>query len=767
MTTPSPTVHAPLLSQFHRQRPILQRIGALDPGGLRLRSSARGVFACVTAGVVMVLLMRLAGNNLPNIVLLSILLCFVSQLVILAPQPHERRRGLVWGIVAATAAVGLISVVSQWYWITFLLMTPWIFFSFYLRRYGLLAASLGMIFLFSYYFDGLFGVTPADLFWGWIAAAVAMLATLAWQDILMPYRPREAMWKAVFAFGNYVGDGVQSVAASIGVTLREDAEREVVVVSPETALADVRRSGLVIMQQSAALTGAGGWDVTRSGALRNTLYAIENGLERMVWAAAEMQSTDASLSPALQHALARTLAALEEAARRIGDEVPLARLSAEGETLLATTRENDDLRPTDRVALTHIALGGRQIAAELRKLADVSGRADAAGTASAMNAQSRPEKSETGRSGAVQARSPQQIAPSVTIWNRFHVHPTTLLAVQAVLAYLLGLTIAFLLQWEHANWIFWSSYVVLAGSTGESLFKLRNRLFGTLLGVIVGTLLVYLLPTSIWITLTIMFACCFLSLYTRVISYAWMVFWVTILVAALYGAGGSPSLEVLIARPLGVVLGGFAAAVVVLWVLPFRAGDRFKAALAGYLKSTDALLAGLSPAAIAPKEPTAHTDATTNSPVAVLAAQHTAAYEALAQTFPGVAHEYNPLTEARSPFLTQETIVAAINKIVEHLADDLAEETLAEAGEELTSAMRDAIAHSLQMVHRNLQRTIGAIASGPPRDFEAIQSPVGGHRASVHGTVERSAISLGEEMLGDISVLNQRLRDLAMAQEIG
>ena len=68
------------------------------------------------------------------------------------------------------------------------------------------------------------------------------------------------------------------------------------------------------------------------------------------------------------------------------------------------------------------------------------------------------------------AKAPSRPAPPpVRLFGNLHLHPTTVLGLQAVVATGLAMLVARLLNVDHSNWVFWTAFVVIAGSTGESL----------------------------------------------------------------------------------------------------------------------------------------------------------------------------------------------------------------------------------------------------------------------------------------------------------
>jgi hypothetical protein len=223
----------------------------------------------------------------------------------------------------------------------------------------------------------------------------------------------------------------------------------------------------------------------------------------------------------------------------------------------------------------------------------------------------------------------------------------------------------------HANWVFWTAFVVIAGSSGETLRRIVMRIAGTLAGVGLGVALALILPDEAAIVVVVATAAVFLTIYWAPVSYAVMILWLNagfILVAAQLGAR---ELELLVARPTAVLLGAGIAAVVALTVLPMPLVARYRAALAGFLGAVDAALHGLLPEGPSP-------DGGAGAVAAVAVPNVTAgagavaavdtAYRRVGAVLPGVAFEGNLMASARTPLAGKGGEVGALASAVARLA---------------------------------------------------------------------------------------------------
>jgi uncharacterized membrane protein YccC len=472
--------------------------------------------------------------------------------------------------------------------------------------------------------------------------------------------------------------------------------------------------------------------------LRLQLFDTEQGLERMVEATQTLAPQMNQLPGGLRDALAASLVALQGALARLGVPEPMAALERTRVTLIEEARHARDDLEAVKPELLRIGIGGAQVANAMRAVNKLVEQSRApAGAADQPASPSAPAQA-----------APKPAQPP-------GLHPTTTLGLQAVLAAGLAMLICGLLHLDHPNWTYWTAFIVVAGSVGESLRKLGFRVVGTVLGALIGTLLAVILPPNTLlvfglITLLVfglMMLFLFAALYTRVINYAWMVFWIVLFVALMYKLEGTPPAVVLIERPLNTLIGAVVAALVVWYVFPIRAGERFRQALAQYVTALDGYLAALGSAA--------------NQPAGLEAVelQLSSAYEGMAQTFPAVALEYNPLAQARGPLTAQTTVVTALQHDALRLADTVTEDEGAvdegairflQSGQAIIHANIDSLK---QVLNHQPAQPFRPLADGvePVHALPALAGAASPRRAeqmqaiSYLGRINQSVIALAEE----------------------
>ena len=167
-------------------------------------------------------------------------------------------------------------------------------------------------------------------------------------------------------------------------------------------------------------------------------------------------------------------------------------------------------------------------------------------------------------------------------------HLATMLGFQASLAAFLAMLVVYFTSLEQSSVIFLTAFLVIAGSTGESLRRMSLRVVGTVAGVVAGVILSFILTnlnagsTTLIILIAVFM---FLTAFFATTSYTWMIIWISIVVTLLVIELGGVPADVLIYRPLNTFIGASLAALVVVFVLPIRTRELFNNALSKFLNS--------------------------------------------------------------------------------------------------------------------------------------------------------------------------------------
>ena len=604
-------------------------------------------------------------------------MCFIGALVIVDARRAERQVTQLLSIAMVAVGLLLASLLngSEWYYRAVLLAL--IFASYAVRQRGLRPGELVLVLTMSLYFAEGSGVAWGNLAWFLFAAAAGLLSLWLWQFVLLPYDPRRSLRNSVQAFYRRAAALVGAVDTGLAAA---PASTQAAATAAEKDLArrlrQVKLSRRVIEEQFPGALAPGGWSKTQLSQLQLALFNTEQGLARLVEGAND-PSHLTNLPAEIRTPLRRSLASLQ-AALVAGSPDSMQALAAENAALqteirayasAVRTERTTRRRPFDRSTQDEPLRQAQDepapwVAAALRLISGSVQVAQSAGRVQRLAAGQGDAGPQAQPPAAVPAKAANRPAPPrERLFGNLYVHPTTVLGVQAVVATGLAMLAARLLNVDHSNWVFWTAFAVIAGSTGESLRKMMLRVLGTVAGATIGVALALATPDNTVLVALVATACIFLTIYFWPISYPQMVFWLNIGFVMVYARLGAQEMDLLFARPSTTLLGALVAALVVVFVFPIRTADRFKAAAARFLAAVDGYVA-------------AFVDAVTGGdgqPLDAAQAQVAAAYAQVEQTLPGVAYENNPMLQAQSPITQQATRITALEAEVSRLADATSE----------------------------------------------------------------------------------------------
>ncbi len=147
---------------------------------------------------------------------------------------------------------------------------------------------------------------------------------------------------------------------------------------------------------------------------------------------------------------------------------------------------------------------------------------------------------------------------------------TTRQAVQATVGSGFALVVGQLVSGQRWYWAVGATWWIFVNTTsrGETLVRGFRRVLGTVVGIGLGLLVAVPLDGAVLPTAVLTAVCVFGIFYTAAVSYSWMMLWVTLLAALLYGLLGVLSPGLLALRFAETGVGALGAVLAVLLVLP-------------------------------------------------------------------------------------------------------------------------------------------------------------------------------------------------------
>ncbi len=442
-----------------------------------------------------------------------------------------------------------------------------------IRKFGIPFFFYGFMGWMGYFFASFTHAAMGELPFLLLAVVVAAAWVLLLSLTALRTRPQRTLARTARAFGVRA----RAVAQAVARYLRADDE------------AEEERLRLRVRTQAARLSVAAlmveGW-VVEPGALpqgwsalavRRRLLEVQHAMDRMAWAATVLKS---SRSPAVELA-AEIAAALARRDDQQAAEWALGLRSVEG--------------------LQHRA------ACEFsRAAADFVEVATEAQSARAIKTAIGPDEFEPAV-GLMMEDLPGSpaIAPTVNArghhWNplarlAFPVRQAIQVAIAGGLAILAGRA----LSPERYYWAVIAAFIMSAGTATrvDVLIKGVNRVIGTVAGLFAAVALAELTAGHVHAVLAVVVASMFFGIYLFRVSYAYMIFFLTIMLGQLYSILHEFSTGLLVMRLEETAVGTACGLVVSLLVVPISARDTVDTVRRGYM---DELQAFLQKAAEAPK----------------------------------------------------------------------------------------------------------------------------------------------------------------------
>lgn len=157
------------------------------------------------------------------------------------------------------------------------------------------------------------------------------------------------------------------------------------------------------------------------------------------------------------------------------------------------------------------------------------------------------------------------------------------LALQCVVSLLIACVVMWFLPFPKPYWLALTALIVTANSFGETAAKSLERIIGTILGLLAGTLLWMAVVRVPAVALAVVIGCVFALFYERTARYRTVLFWLSLLLSLLFHLADAPDTFYL-ARLADTLIGTAIAVVVTVVLLPVRTGDEVREQMATLLE---------------------------------------------------------------------------------------------------------------------------------------------------------------------------------------
>jgi len=573
---------SPVLGRTLIERARTWAVGS-DPGLLRLQMAIRTTIALGVALGVLYLLAVATGAPV-TVAVLGAVVAMISARAVNEPDPRRQRVTLLLLPLPAAASITAASLLGPHVIAADVVFVAVTFVAVYVRRFGSRGMALGMVAVMTYFFTLFLEATPAELPWLIVAVTVGAACTLLISGYLLPERPERVLHRTVRALRARMAIVAETAADAVAAGPDDRRHRR------RLAVRVARLNETALMAQSQIeekVDPARVWPGVDGADLALRLFDAELTFERIAITAGRAAGTD--LTAATRAAVAAVLRGLA-AEMRVPGSAGLDRVDAAARALVDADRARTDdaeVDPAGRAAQVYARRVGMAVTdatAVIRRIRELTER------------------------GSTTPAAPLSAPPAPDPADGDGLSPTTRQAIQVTVAVSLAIVAGEALSPARWYWAVIAAFVTFAGTTsfGETLTKGWQRLLGTVAGVPAGVLVATAVSGRPGAAVALIFVCLFAAFYLMKVSYALMIFWITTVLALLYGLLGQFSVDVLVLRIQETAIGAVIGVAVALLVLPARTKtairDEACAFLTALSESVDTSVAALAGDAVHPTD---------------------------------------------------------------------------------------------------------------------------------------------------------------------
>ncbi|SPX90356.1 Membrane protein-like protein [Mycobacterium xenopi] len=511
-----------------------------DPGLLRLRAASRTTAALACALAILYGLSRATGQPV-TVALLGVLITMVSGRAVNEPGPRQQKITMALLPLPAALAITVGTLLAPHKVLSDIVFVGIVFAAVYLRRFGSRGRALGMVMFMAYFFTLFLRAQSSELPWMIGAVLVGAACSLVITAYAFPDRPERVLQATMRSLRARMAIVIDTTAEALAAGRLDERRRRRL----RARIARLNETALMVQSQiEDKVNPAALWPGVSGDDLALWLFDAELTVERVASAGARAAlvaaDNPAAITPATRSQLADALSQLAQAIR-LPQPQRLQRAAQLAQPLADQRGDDPGAVAVRRLALAIIAAA--TAAAEVRALV---------------------------QHGARQTAAPVAAAPADDGPSQRGLQPTTRQAIQVAVAASLAIVTGELVSPARWYWAVIAAFVIFAGtnSWGETLTKGWQRLLGTGLGVPCGVLIATLVSGNRVVSLVLIFVCVFCALYFMKVTYSLMTFWITTMLALLYGLLGQFNFQLLMLRIEETAIGAAIGVAVAILVLP-------------------------------------------------------------------------------------------------------------------------------------------------------------------------------------------------------
>lgn len=517
--------------------------------------------------LVMYVLTRAIGQPL-TVALLGVVITMVASRSVNEPDLRRQRITMALLPVPAALSITAAALLAPHKVVSDAVFVVIVFAAVYIRRFGARGRALGMVAFMSYFFTLYLRARLSELPWLIGAVVVGTVCTFVMSTYVLPDRPERVLRSTIGALRARMAIVVDTTADAVRTGRLDERRRR------RMRARTIRLNETALMVQGQIEDKADPamlWPGVSSEQLAPWLFDAELSIE-WVATAGRRAAVTADIPGPTRAALVGALAQLARAIRT-PQAGGLNQAASQAQRILdrqPTVTATDD---PARAAVRRLALAivnAATATAEIRAIVE-----HGAGAATPVG-----ESVVTDIDDAAGAQQDGGL------------RATTRQAIQVSVAASLAIVTGELVSPARWYWAVIAAFVIFAGtnSWGETLTKGWQRLLGTLLGVPAGVLVATLFAGDTTGSLVAIFVCLFCAFYFMTVTYSLMTFWITTMLALLYGLLGQFSFGVLMLRIEETAIGAVIGVAVAILVLPTNTRTTIRNDTRAFLTALSALI---------------------------------------------------------------------------------------------------------------------------------------------------------------------------------
>ncbi|MCV7409572.1 hypothetical protein AWC05_25100 [Mycobacterium florentinum] len=524
-------------------------------------------------------LTRATGQPL-TVALLGVVITMIAARSVNEPDPRQQRITMALLPVPAALSITAAALLAPHPVAADAVFVVVVFAAVYVRRFGPRGRALGMVAFMAYFFTLYLRASISELPWMIGAVVVGTVCTHVMSTYVMPDRPERVLRATIRALRARMAILVDTTAEAVRTGRLDERRRR------HMRARTIRLNETALMVQGQIEDKADPavlWPGVTSQQLAPWLFDAELAIEWVANAGRTVTTLVAEDPTAIPVGTRLELVgALNELARAI--RIP----AADGLQLAADHAQrvlDEQPGPTadddpGQAAVRRLALAiinAANATAEVRAIVEHATTGAMAGPGTTEPAEPADDPQDEGAEAEEADNGLSQ---------------TTRQAIQVTIAASLAIITGELVSPARWFWAVIATFVIFAGtnSWGETLTKGWQRLFGTLLGVPCGILAATLVAGDKTTSLVAIFVCLFCAFYFMTVTYSLMTFWITTMLALLYGLMGQFSFGVFLLRIEETAIGAVIGVSVAILVLPTNTRTAIRDDTLAFLKALTALI---------------------------------------------------------------------------------------------------------------------------------------------------------------------------------